>query len=212
MCLECIINLPRMRYLLQLILVAAFWTSSRALAADPQAPLPNLADREVRAPKEHTYPDTLAQCDLGLTYSIGRGVAYDSAEAFKLYRKAAEHGEAGAQYVLALMYANGVGVPKDSAEAIKWYRQAAEQGYTWAQCNLGLMYANGEGVPKDEIEGLAWCYISAAAGDEPAIKNREIIEGRLGREAMLLAQQRSKEIFKKIEALKAGQVSPATAR
>ena len=143
-----------------------------------------------------------AQFNLGLMYAHGDGVPKDSTEAVKWYRKGAEQGVALAQLNLGFMYANGEGVPKDGVEAVKWYRKAAEQAVTTAQFNLGVMYGTGDGVPKDEIEGLAWSNIAAASGDEAAIKNRDILERRIGTEATLAAQQRSKQILREIEAAK----------
>ena len=70
------------------------------------------------------------------------------------------------------------------------------------------MYGEGEGVPKDAIEGLAWTNIAAATGSEVWIKNRGIIEARLGTQATLAAQQRSKQILKEIEAKKRIAASP----
>ena len=64
----------------------------------------------------------------------------DYAEAVKWYRKAADQGDAAAQFNLGVMYATGQGVPQDYAEAVKWYRKAAEQGHAGAQYNLGVMY------------------------------------------------------------------------
>ena len=114
------------------------------------------------------------------------------------YRKAADQGYADAQHNLGVMYLNGDGVPKDSAEAVKWFRKAAEQGLADSQYNLGGLYANGNGVPRDEIEGLAWFNIAAASGYEISIQNRNSMEIRLGRDATLAAQQRSREILEGI--------------
>ena len=75
-------------------------------------------------------------------------------EAAKWYRKAAEQGNADAQYSLGFMYAHGKGVEKDEVEAARWYYKAAEQGNADAQYRLGLMYANGEGVEKDEAKAV----------------------------------------------------------
>jgi TPR repeat protein len=61
-------------------------------------------------------------------YQEGHGVAKDDREAVKWYRKAAEQGNAPAQYSLGVMYEDGRGVTKDESEAVKWYRKAAEQG------------------------------------------------------------------------------------
>ena len=134
-----------------------------------------------------------AQSNLGYMYAKGEGVPKDAAEAVKWYRKAADQGDAKAQYNLGVMYAN------DAAEAVRWYRKAADQGYAPAQNNLGFMYDNGFGVPKDDVEAYAWWNL-AAATDEKARKNRDIIARRLPLEAQLLAQQRTKQLQQEIEA------------
>jgi hypothetical protein len=151
-----------------------------------------------------------AQFNLGLMYYNGDGVLKDGTEAVKWFRKAAEQGNADAQGNLGLMYATGDGVQKDSAEAVKWYLRAAEQGNKVGQGNLGYMYANGEGVPKDLIEALAWTNIAAASGNQTYAINRDKLERRVGPEATLAAQQRSKEILKEIETTKRRQTSPVT--
>jgi len=137
-----------------------------------------------------------------------RRVPKDSAEAVKWYRKAAEQGSAAGQYGLGLMCSNGDGMPKDSAEAVKWFRKAAEQGFAAAQYNLGVMYYTGDGVPEDEIEALAWYKIAAASGSDIAVRDRDALEQHLGREMTLVAQQRSREILKEIEAAKTCSAGP----
>ena len=62
----------------------------------------------------------------------------DDAEALKWWRKAAEQGDAKAQFNLGVMYDKGQGVMRNYAEAAKWYRKAAEQGDADAQRNLDL--------------------------------------------------------------------------
>lgn len=56
-------------------------------------------------------------------YHRGR---YEEAE--RLYRLAAEQGDASAQVNLGNMYAYGDGVAQNREEAVTWYRRAAEQG------------------------------------------------------------------------------------
>ena len=56
------------------------------------------------------------------------GVPQDDAEAVNCYRRAADQGDADAQFKLGVMYSEGRGVPQDDAEAVNWYRLAAEQG------------------------------------------------------------------------------------
>jgi TPR repeat protein len=145
----------------------------------------------------------LAQYFLGDNYAKGEGVVKDPTEAAKWYRKSAEQGVPSAQRALALMYYTGEGVVKNAPAAVKWYRKAADQGDADAQCSLGMMYAIGEGVLKDEIEALAWFNLSAASGDRTAVYIRANLEHRLGQQATLVAQQRSKDIFKRIEVNKA---------
>ena len=147
--------------------------------------------------------NALAQRNLGMTYFSVNGSGNDQAEAAIWLRMAAEQGDTSAQINLGFMYYVGRGVPRNPTEAVKWWRMAAEQGDSSGQSNLANMYENGDGVPKDEIEALAWNNIAAASGSDTAVKNRDALELRLGREMTLAAQQRSKEILKEIEAAKA---------
>ncbi|TAN66804.1 MAG: sel1 repeat family protein [Methylobacter sp.] len=59
-------------------------------------------------------------------YDQGQHVTQDYAEAVSWYLKAAEQGNANAQYNLALKYKTGQGVTKDDTKAAYWYRKAAE--------------------------------------------------------------------------------------
>ena len=82
----------------------------------------------------------------------------------KWYRKAAEQGDAKAQYNLGHAYYNGEGVEQDYVEAVRWYRLSADQGYAGAQFMLGNAYYFGEGVPKDDVEAVKWWRKSADQG------------------------------------------------
>jgi TPR repeat protein len=65
---------------------------------------------------------------LGLpVYDDGDGVPQDYAEALKWYRKAADQGNASAQFNLGKMYDNGQGVPQDYVQAHLWLNLAASQ-------------------------------------------------------------------------------------
>ena len=83
-------------------------------------------------------------------------------------RKAAEQGDAKAQFDLAVMCYKGRGLQQDYAEAARWYRKAADQGYAKAQMNLGDMYHDGKGVPLDYAEAFRWCQKAAEQGDARA--------------------------------------------
>ena len=125
--------------------------------------------------------DAQAQFNPGLRYTTGRGVPRNDREAVGWYRKAAEQGNALAQYSLGVMYANGprfvclyrCGVARDDAEAVAWYRKAAEQGNADAQNNLGSMYATGRGVRRNDVEAVAWYRKAAEQGNALAQQNLE---------------------------------------
>jgi TPR repeat protein len=70
-------------------------------------------------------------------YEIGVGVEEDQLEAVKWYAKAAEQGDAKAQFDLGRMYDNGEGVEQDKAEAVKWYAKAQT---TWFQVLFGVQH------------------------------------------------------------------------
>ena len=86
-------------------------------------------------------------------------------------RKAAEQGNAKAQFDLAVCYAGGDGVVQDKSEVAKWLRKSAEQGYAEAQCCLGHLYANGVGVDKDKTEAVKWIRKAAEQNHPLALCN-----------------------------------------
>jgi hypothetical protein len=120
-------------------------------------------------------------------------VSQDDAEAVKLYRKAAEQGDADAQNELGVMHAAGRGVPQDIAEAANWFRKATEQRHVGAQTNLGLMYYVGEGVPQDLVQAHMWFNIADALGDESAQEERGVTASLLTRDQIFEAQRMARE-------------------
>lgn len=95
-------------------------------------------------------------------------VLLDYSEAFEWYRKAAEHGNASAQYRLGEIYFNGFGVERNIAEAKKWFLSAAELGNADAQFTIGWMNQTGYGLPQDFEEALKWYSLAAAQGNVSA--------------------------------------------
>src|SRR5215510_13474653 len=85
----------------------------------------------------------------------------DFSRAATLLRKAAESGNAEAQYRLASIYRSGRGVPQDELLAFKWMKAAAEQNHRSAQFNVANMYLAGRGVASDM--GLATVWLKKAA-------------------------------------------------
>ena len=114
--------------------------------------------------------------------ALGHGMERDFQEAAKWYRRAAEQGDADAQYNLGVMYdraeslpasARSRGIAQDYGEAARWYRLSADQGNADAQFNLGILYSNGQGVPHDLVQAHMWFSLAAVSGDADAIENRD---------------------------------------
>ena len=82
----------------------------------------------------------------------------DDAEAVKWFRKAAEQGDASAQYNLGVMYEFSRGVPQDAVQAYAWLNIAAAQGSESAN---GRKQYIAESITREEIaraQKLAWQY------------------------------------------------------
>ncbi len=72
---------------------------------------------------------------------FGRDGTRDPKRALKLYRQAAELGNASAQNSLGRLYELGDGVARDEAQAIRYYRDAARQGHPDAKAALARLQA-----------------------------------------------------------------------
>jgi TPR repeat protein len=107
----------------------------------------------------------------------GLGVKQDDVQAMYWFGKAAEQGNAQAQFNLGLMYGDGRGVKQDDAQAVHWYRLAAEQGLASAQHNLGWMYDRGFGVKKDGAKAVHWYRKAAEKGYADAQFNLGLMYG-----------------------------------
>lgn len=87
------------------------------------------------------------------------------------YGKAADQGNAKAQFLLGKMMFQGKVEPKDYAEMARLFRLSANQGYASAQSFMGLFYTSGDkwytnsGIPRDYVEALRWYEKAAAQGD-----------------------------------------------
>ena len=103
----------------------------------------------------------------------------DYATALRLFRLAADQGDANGPFMLGVMYATGQGIPQNYAEAVKWYHLATDQGSADAQYNLGGMYATGQGVQQDYVSAYMWLSLSATLGEQGAIKSRDLVAQRM---------------------------------
>ena len=95
-------------------------------------------------------------------------VAYknnDYKKAIELYQKAAEQGNAEAQYKLGIMYQNGKGAKQDYKKAIKLYEVAAIKGNVDAQYKLSNIYTYGFlGAEVNSIKAAFYLQLMADKG------------------------------------------------
>ena len=110
-------------------------------------------------------------------------------------KKAAEQGDAKAQYQLGFKYDYGIGVAEDDTLATEWYRKAAEQGEDSAQFFLGFQYFEGAGVPKDDVQAYAWVSLAAAQGIKRAQQVRERIAEVMTKAQISRAQELSRKYW-----------------
>jgi len=89
-------------------------------------------------------------------------------EGARLFRLAAEQGDANAQTALSTSYMNGDGVARDFAASMLWARRAADQGSASGEHNVGALYLNGLGVSRDYRAAVPWFERAAKQGVEPS--------------------------------------------
>jgi len=94
-------------------------------------------------------------------YANGRGIPQNDAEAVKWYRKAAEQGDASAQYNLGYKYVQGEGIPENNIKAYVWWSMAKTQGQESAKVNLEILKPQMTKQQIAEAQSLAaQCYES----------------------------------------------------
>lgn len=109
-----------------------------------------------------------AQVAVGQCYLDGPGrFPKDAAQAVAWFRRAADQGNAVAQFRLAMALAAGAGVPRDTLQAARWARAGAALGYAPAIGLVGQVVEQGVDSRPDPLEAARW-YVRAkyAAGAE----------------------------------------------
>ena len=134
----------------------------RRLFPGPYLTALKLAEQEAAQGSKEAY--TL----MGQIYEEGLGVAQDFGKAADNYAKAADLGDANAQFSLGTLVAEGRGVKKDLRIAADLFERAAQAGNPSAQYNLALIYLNGKGRPQDEAKAAEWMQKSASLGNPQA--------------------------------------------
>jgi TPR repeat protein len=86
------------------------------------------------------------------------------ADPLEALRRAAQGGDAEAQFELGARHTAGDGVALDWVQAASWFRKAADGGMGRAQHNLGVLYERGRGVEADQREAVRWYERAAEQG------------------------------------------------
>jgi len=108
----------------------------------------------------------------GNILSRGIGVPKNPIEAHKWLEKAADSGDADAQFLVGRNFERGQGgVETDLETALQWYRKSAENGNSDAMNNLAVMFVLGEGVAPDVNEAAKWYLNAAEKGNGNAMFN-----------------------------------------
>jgi len=113
-------------------------------------------------------PAAVAQSSQGSGGDSGRGVPQDRAQAAAWYRKAAELGDANAQFNLGLMYRYGPGYSPNLDRWVEAFGPAPGHASPTAQGSPAGKYNPGSGIPKDYIEAHKWMSLAVAraTGDD----------------------------------------------
>ncbi|MGB1255323.1 MAG: tetratricopeptide repeat protein [Thiolinea sp.] len=99
--------------------------------------------------------DSDAQYQLGMIYQSGRGVQQSLPLAKQLFGRAAQSGNAYAQYALALLL-RSQGDQAAMQKSVQLQEKAALGGHPEAQYGLGMLYANGQYVARDLYKARHW--------------------------------------------------------
>lgn len=122
-----------------------------------------------------------AEYELGEFHKIDLGfhtTASDNSEALKWYERAAEHGDAEAQFELYMLYVRGNGVPKDFELSKRYLIQSAKGGLALAQYTLGMAYLHGmQPIEENRKEAILWLQKAAASGHAESQSLIENIKG-----------------------------------
>ena len=119
--------------------------------------------------------DVDAMVRLGGLYRDGLGVKLDKKKAERLFRMAADRGDADAQTHVGILLDS----EKKHEEAFRYYALAADQGFTDAEHNLGCCYKDGEGTEVDLGKARYWFERAAAKGEENSIKALAGLDARV---------------------------------
>jgi TPR repeat protein len=95
----------------------------------------------------------------------------DYEKAFPILRKAAELGNAEAQYNLGYFLQNGVEISKNENEAFQWYKKSSENGFNDGHYAMMMAYANGSGTEINHEKAFEYALKCAQNNDATCMWN-----------------------------------------
>ncbi|MBC3861750.1 sel1 repeat family protein [Undibacterium jejuense] len=111
--------------------------------------------------------NAIAQRELAITLAANKDKQKEAADWFK---KAAEGGDAGAQFFYAeANYKSKLGLKQNYTEAWKWYAGASRQNNDKASFMLSRMCKYGEGVPLNLEQSIHWLQVASEQGNAQAM-------------------------------------------
>jgi hypothetical protein len=97
----------------------------------------------------------------------------DPAQALKIWKPAADQGDAMAEYRLGQIYEIGLAGNPDYVAAARWYEKASVQGNRAATLNLAVLYESGRGVEHDQAAAQRLYRKAQGLSDGSAAKDDE---------------------------------------
>ena len=106
-----------------------------------------------------------AQCQMGIWFDTGVGVAKSPINAIKYLKLAHVQHLTEATFRLGIMYMDGRGVERDEKQGFAYYLEAANKGLAVAQHNVACVYMDGtNGVAKNPQLAIEYYQMAAENG------------------------------------------------
>lgn len=152
----------------------------------------------------------IAQTKLGDLYALHQAAGSEASEqekqSFNWFSKAANAGDAYAQYRLALICLDHLEEnPRNATKAFHWFQKSAYQGFRPAQLEMGMLYHLGLIVPQNPMKAYAWLRLGSRETADATLETVLDLVGSMQPEARekaaVLAQTIESRVVRKQEQL-----------
>ena len=134
----------------------------------------------LKAFKQHSKDNGLAQFSIALFHQLGWGVSKNPKLACDWFARAADNQVPSAQQQLGLCYLSGEYKPGQENAALALFEQAYANGIKAAACQAGVMYVEGKHVTRQIAKGIRLCTEAASQGarDAQSLLGQWLFDGR----------------------------------